>query len=154
MKEQKITLRQRISRIVRGIYTWRLRLKGMDIGKNSFVAKDAHMDAANPKGIHIGEFSRVSVRATVNAHDYFRGNGNVDTYIGNHTVIAGQAFVCPGVRIGDHVFVAACAVVTKDIPDHCLVAGNPARIIKEGIEINDHFQIVNPGHRVERVQSK
>lgn len=154
MSERKLTLRQRISKVVRGIHTQILRMKGMDIGKKTFVAKDAHMDAANPKGIHIGDYSRVSVRATVNAHDYFRGNGNVDTYIGHHSVIAGQAFVCPGVKIGNHVFVAACSVVTKDIPDHCLVAGNPARIVKEGIEINDHYQIINPGHRVERAQAK
>lgn len=154
MEERKRTTRQKISMIIRDIHTNILRMKGMDIGKNSSVAKDAHMDASNPRGIHIGEYSRVSVRATINAHDYFRGNGNVDTYIGNHSVIAGQAFVCPGVKIGDHVFVAACAVVTKDVPDHCLVAGNPARIIKEGIEINDYFQIVNPGHIVDRSQTK
>lgn len=148
MKKVKLTMRQRISMVVRGIHTNILRFKGMDIGKHSFVAKDAHMDAVNPRGIHIGEYSRVSVRATVNAHDYFRGKGNVDTYIGHHTVIAGQAFISPGVKIGNHVFVGACSVVTKDIPDHCLVAGNPARIIKEGIEMNDDYQIVNFGHRV------
>ena len=41
------------------------------------------------------------------------------------------------------------SVVTKDVPDHCLVAGNPAKIIKEGIVINDRYQIVDFGHRVE-----
>ena len=154
MEKRQLSTKQKLSRIVRGIYTSYLRLKGCDIGKNSFVARDAHIDFANPKGIHIGDYSRVSVRATINAHDYFRGNGNVDTYIGHHSVIAGQAFVCPGIKIGNHVFVAACSVVTKDVPDHCLVAGNPAKIIKEGIEMNDYYQIVNPGHRVEHNNSK
>ena len=149
MEKRKLTTKQKLSRIVRDFHTHVLRWKGCDIGKHSSVARDAHIDFANPKGVHIGEYSRVSVRATVNAHDYFRGGGDVDTYIGNHTVVAGQAFICPGVKIGDHCFVAACAVVTKDVPDHCLVAGNPAKIIKKGIEINDYYQIVNFGHRVE-----
>ena len=154
MEKNKRTLFQRMSQFARDIHTYRLKLRGLDIAKHSSVARDAHMDRVNLKGIHIGEYSRVSIRATIQAHDYFRGNGNVDTYIGHHTVIGGQAFICPGVKIGNHVFVAACSVVTKDIPDHCLVAGNPARIIKEGIEMNDRYQIVNPGQRVAPSEKK
>ena len=36
-----------------------------------------------------------------------------------------------GVAIGNNVAVAAGAVVTKDVPDNCVVAGVPARVIKE-----------------------
>lgn len=146
----KLTIRQRISNIVRGIHTQILRWKGMDIAPHSSVARSAHMDSPNPRGIHIGEFSRVSVHAMILSHDYFRGKGNVDTYIGHHTVIAGCAIVLPGVKIGNHCFVAAGAVVTKDVPDHCLVAGNPARIVKEGIRINNSYQIADFGHRIEK----
>ena len=152
METRKLTIKQRISKLVRGIHTNILRMRGMDIGKHSSVARSARMESANPKGIHIGEYSRVSVHAMVLAHDYFRGKGHVDTYIGNHTVIGGCAIVTPGIKIGDHVFVGAGSVVTKDIPDHCMVAGNPARIIKEGIEINDYYQIVNFGHKVSSVK--
>lgn len=152
METRKLTIKQRISKLVRGIHTNILRMRGMDIGKHSSVARSARMESANPKGIHIGEYSRVSVHAMVLAHDYFRGKGHVDTYIGNHTVIGGCAIVSPGIKIGDHVFVGAGSVVTKDVPDHCMVAGNPARIIKEGIEINDYYQIVNFGHKVSSVK--
>ena len=48
----------------------------------------------------------------------------------------------PGVTIGDHCVVAACAVVTKDVPSHTIVAGNPARVIKTGIKVTDRGQIV------------
>ncbi len=150
MEKRKLTLRQRISIVVRGIHTELLRMKGMDIGKHSSVARSARMESAHPKGIHIGEYSRVSVYAMVLAHDYFRARGFVDTYIGHHSVIGGCAIVNPGVKIGNHCFIGAGSVVTKDVPDHCLVAGNPARIIKEGIELNDHYQIVNFGHKVEK----
>lgn len=49
---------------------------------------------------------------------------NDDAWIGANVVIL------PGVTIGSHVVVAAGAVVTKDVPDHCIVAGVPAKVIK------------------------
>lgn len=36
----------------------------------------------------------------------------------------------PGINIGNNVIVAAGAVVTKDIPDNCIVAGVPAKVIR------------------------
>ena len=44
--------------------------------------------------------------------------------------IGANAVILPGVTIGRHAVVAAGAVVTKDVPDYCIVAGVPARIIK------------------------
>jgi acetyltransferase-like isoleucine patch superfamily enzyme len=38
--------------------------------------------------------------------------------------------VLPGVHIGEHVVVAAGAVVADDVPDRCVVAGVPARVIR------------------------
>ncbi len=51
-------------------------------------------------------------------------------HIGNDVWIGGGAIICPGVRIGNGVVVGAGAVVTKDIPDHVFVAGNPAKLIR------------------------
>ena len=50
--------------------------------------------------------------------------------IGNDVWIGGNCTILPGVTIGNNVVVAAGAVVTKDVPDNCVVAGVPARIIK------------------------
>lgn len=50
--------------------------------------------------------------------------------IGNNVWIGGNAVINPGVTIGDHVVVASGAVVTRDVPDHVMVGGNPARIIR------------------------
>lgn len=51
--------------------------------------------------------------------------------IGNDIWIGANAVILPGVSIGNHSVVAAGAVVTKDVPAHTLVAGVPAKIIKE-----------------------
>ena len=50
--------------------------------------------------------------------------------IGDDVWIGANAVILPGVTIGRHVVVAAGAVVTKDIPDYSLVAGIPAKVIK------------------------
>nr|WP_324248840.1 DapH/DapD/GlmU-related protein [Streptococcus macedonicus] len=50
--------------------------------------------------------------------------------IGNDVWIGGNVTILPGVTIGNNVVVAAGAVVTKDIPDNCVVAGVPAKMIK------------------------
>ena len=52
-------------------------------------------------------------------------------HIGNDVWIGGNVTILPGVTIGNNVVVAAGAVVTKDIPDNCVVGSVPARKIKD-----------------------
>lgn len=49
--------------------------------------------------------------------------------LGNNVVIYSGSVVVGNIHIGNDVIVGANSVVTKDIPDNCIVAGNPARII-------------------------
>ncbi len=51
--------------------------------------------------------------------------------IGNDVWIGGNVTILPGVTIGNNVVIAAGAVVNKDIPDNCVAAGVPAKVIKE-----------------------
>lgn len=51
--------------------------------------------------------------------------------IGNDVWIGGNVTILPGVTIGNNVVIAAGAVVTKDIPDNCLVSGVPAKKIRD-----------------------
>ena len=51
--------------------------------------------------------------------------------IEDDVMIGANASIMPGVRIGTHSIVAAGAVVTKDVPLHSLVAGVPAKLIKQ-----------------------
>ena len=54
----------------------------------------------------------------------------LDIFIGDDVWIGGNATILPGVHIGNNVIVAAGAVVNRDVPDNCLVAGVPARVIR------------------------
>lgn len=51
--------------------------------------------------------------------------------IGDNVWIGGNAVICPGVTIGSNVVIGAGSVVTKDIPDWCVAAGNPCKVIRK-----------------------
>jgi len=52
-------------------------------------------------------------------------------HIGNECFFGASVIVLPGVTIGDNVVVGACSVITKDVPSNTIVAGNPAKPIKQ-----------------------
>jgi len=108
------------------------KLWGMDIGPDCNISFSARLDKSYPRGIHIGRSTAVNFGACILTHDYPRGM-HVDTWIGDQCQIGANSFIMPGVRIGDSCVVAAAAVVMKDVPPNCLVAGNPARIMEKGI---------------------
>lgn len=56
---------------------------------------------------------------------------NAPVHIGDGSWIGARAIILPGVTIGRRCLVAAGAVVSRDVPDDTLVAGNPARVIRE-----------------------
>ena len=60
-----------------------------------------------------------------------QGVSTLQVTIGDDIWIGANAAIMPGVTIGNHCVVAAGAVVTKDVPSHSLVAGVPAKIIKQ-----------------------
>lgn len=105
---------------------------GMDIGVGSRISSKAFLDYAYPKGIHIGSYCAITPGVRIFTHDHVNG-GVRDTYIGSHCFIGANALIMPGVRIGDHCIVAAGAVVTRDVPSHSMVAGNPAKTLRSGI---------------------
>jgi acetyltransferase-like isoleucine patch superfamily enzyme len=105
----------------------------MDIHKDTLISLSAKLDRTNPKGIHVGEGTAISFGAAVLSHDYIR-RMHVDTHIGKFCQIGARSIIMPGITVGDHSIVAAGAVVVKDVPPNTIVGGNPARVIKEGIE--------------------
>lgn len=54
----------------------------------------------------------------------------IEVTIGDNVWIGGNTVICPGVHIGSNTVIGAGSVVTKDIPDWCIAAGNPCRVIR------------------------
>jgi len=61
--------------------------------------------------------------------------------IGDDVIINAGARILGPVKIGNNVIIGANAVVVKDVPDNCVVAGVPARIIREGMTEEDRAEM-------------
>lgn len=91
--------------------------------------------------VAIGNHVNLAQGITVTAlnHNFSDANKRIDeqgvtttpVVIEDDIWIGANAVILPGVTIGSHSVVAAGAVVTKDVPPHSLVAGVPAKIIKQ-----------------------
>ena len=112
-------------------------LWGMDIGKGVRISGKAHLDYTHPKGIHIGDYTILTPGVRVFTHDYV-GAHHDDTRIGKCCFIGANAIITAGVTIGDHCIIAAGTVVNGHVPDRCMVAGNPPRIVKTDL-VTGHY---------------
>jgi putative colanic acid biosynthesis acetyltransferase WcaF len=85
--------------------------------------------------VSIGAHTVLSQDALVCAgtHDYTRPDLPLQRppiTIGAGVWVCAKAFIGPGVTVGDNAVVAACAVVTRDVPPDVIVQGNPAVVVK------------------------
>lgn len=67
----------------------------------------------------------------------------IDITIGDNVWIGGNVCVLPGVKIGDNVVIGAGSVVTKDLPDNVIAAGNPCRVIRKITKEDRNFYYKN-----------
>ena len=139
------------------------RLNGIDIAKTAYISKrgfvrlgggklileeyaqiNAHCFLLNFDTISIGKNSTLAYQVMVltSANPNSPYNRLSELYppthapvvIGDNVWVGARAVILPGVKIGNNVVVAAGSVITKDIPDNCLVAGVPA-VVKKRIDL-------------------
>ena len=147
-KSKKFKTRLFLATIFRKVRVFKLQLKGYDIPYSAIIEGSVLLDKLYPRGIHIGENTLVAGGVTILSHDHCKLVNNnqpflIYTFIGRNCFIAVGAIILPGVKIGDEVIVGAGAVVTKDVPSNSVVAGNPARIIRENIKMNTFAALEN-----------
>ena len=100
---------------------------------------NAHNQIVCAEKITIGDdvaIAREVIIRDTDAHDILDGNHKKtkSVKIGNHVWIGTRAIIMKGVTIGDGAIIAAGAIVTKDVPQNCIAAGVPAKVIKTDVE--------------------
>jgi maltose O-acetyltransferase len=116
------------------ILTSTLIKRGMKVGKDFVREQGCYIDPTHCFLIQIGDNVTFSIRVTLLAHDAstkkilgFTKIGKIK--VGNNVFVGANSTILPNVTIGDNVIIGANSVVVKDVPDNCVVAGNPARMI-------------------------
>jgi maltose O-acetyltransferase len=107
---------------------------GLVIDASCSISLSARLRPHRPGGIVIGADTLIAFKTLIDARDLASGDIR-PIRIGRRCFIGGGSMVMPGVAIGDGVIVAAGAVVMADVPGGCIVAGNPARIVRTGIDV-------------------
>ena len=122
-------------------YISHLKKLGIQIGNRTtiFDPRSTIIDEQRPWMIKIGDDVQITAGVTILTHGYdwsvlkgvygeiLGSSGGVD--IGNNVFIGMHSTILKGVHIGNNVIIGANSLVNKDIPDNCVVAGNPCRMI-------------------------
>jgi len=111
----------------------------ISIGADVNIEQNLHLTCANKIVIEKNTAIAANVTITDIDHPYTDVNISVERHnlvvkevvIGENSKIYNNAVILPGVHIGKHCVVGANSVVTKDVPDFCVVVGAPARIVKQ-----------------------
>lgn len=111
-----------------------LKARGLKVGQNLSVLSGVDIDWSHCWHITIGDDVTLAPDVRILAHDAstkvhlgYTRIGKVD--IGDRVFIGAGSTVLPGVRIGSDVVIGAGSVVSRDIPDRVVAAGNPARVL-------------------------
>ena len=91
------------------------------IGNDCMFSSQIHMDVSDMHSI-------------LDARTGKRINPAQDIVIGDHVWVGTRVFICKGSTIGSGSVIGAMALVTGTIPDNVLAAGNPAKVIREGVD--------------------
>ncbi|MGR8935811.1 MAG: acyltransferase [Gammaproteobacteria bacterium] len=95
-----------------------------------------------PRKIQLGKDCMFSAGVWLTASDMHsiidlntgkRINPGADVIVGDHVWFGFYSRILKGVQIGSGSVIGTAAVVTKDVPQNCVVAGHPARVIRENI---------------------
>lgn len=108
-----------------------LRLTGMKVGNNAFVAVGTALDIFYPELIEIGDNAIIGYGCVITAHELVQGELRIGKIrIGANSVVGTKSVVLPGVDIGDGATVGAMSLVNRDVPSNEVHCGVPARKIR------------------------
>jgi len=106
----------------------------IEIGRNSTISQNTIVCDNNNHPVSPA-FREIMEKMPMNHPSrLWKHSASAPIIIGENCWIGTNARICKGVTIGDNSIVAANSVVTKDVPSNCIVAGNPAKVVKTDID--------------------
>lgn len=107
-------------------------LDNLKIGKNVFINSNSLLMSRGGITVEDNVMMAANVQIISNNHDEYKRQILTckPVLIKEGAWIGAGATILPGVSVGKHAIVGACAVVTKDVPDYAVVVGSPAKVIK------------------------
>ena len=140
-----------LSKIVQFIRFKYYRFLGFsNIERGVILESGLNLDKVYPSGIIIKKNTLVASRVTILCHEHVKRDKNnrslpwvTNTKIGENCFIGINAMILPGVEIGNNVIIGASSVVAHDIPDGCIAVGNPARVIRENIKMDNKAILID-----------
>lgn len=113
---------------------WLCRTPGVEIDPSASISLSSQILCHKGGSIIIGPDSLIAFKTLLYTYDPETGR-NHPVRIGRNCFIGGGAMIAPGVTVHDGSIVAAGAVVLQDVPPASIVAGNPAKVIRQEIEV-------------------
>lgn len=111
--------------------------RGVNIGNDVFIGQHVILDRAYPEYIILEDNVMLAGGNHLLCHsrapEYFKGkllSYVAPIHLKKYSWVGIDAIILPNVTVGEGSVVTAGSVVTEDVPDHCIVRGNPAQIIK------------------------
>jgi acetyltransferase-like isoleucine patch superfamily enzyme len=113
----------------------------IEIGDKSYLGKKTRIDLS--RDVYIGKDVGFGENSVIWTHGYFppADEGYPVTYAGvrieDGSWVSTNITIMPGITIGKKTIIGAGSIVTKNVPDEVIVAGNPAKFIKNVAEIKN-----------------
>lgn len=102
---------------------------GIEIGVGTVI--EGPIEFPHPRNIVIGEGVKIGVKCTIFNNVTIGQKFNNYPIIGNNVTIYPGTVIIGGIIIGDNVTIGANSLVNKDVKANIIVAGNPAREIRQ-----------------------
>lgn len=117
----------------------------IEVGENFFANYNFTVLDVGP--VRIGDNAQIAPNVSIYTaghpvHPDSRNSGyeyGIGITIGDNVWIGGNACILPGVTIGNNVVIGAGSVVTRDLPDNVIAAGNPCRVVRQITEEDRAF---------------
>lgn len=136
---------QGLAKFLPGGFTFRVRLhrwRGVKIGTGVYISSDVLIETAFPQWVSIGNNVQIGIRVMIVAHMHHLPQGlmeqenYVSVRIEDDAWIGPGVIVLPNVTVGCGAVVTAGSVVTRSVPPHMMVQGNPAEpVAKCGVPL-------------------